>query len=108
MAKVKGEPRRVYTPEFMGEAIRLAASVGGHEAARRLGMPVGTLANWVRNDKSGDGAVSSGEVMGPQPLRRPVSELEAECSRLRKELADARMDVEILRKATAYFAKGSR
>jgi transposase len=37
-----------------------------------------------------------------------VSELEAENSRLRKELADARLDVEILRKATAYFARGSR
>jgi len=43
-----------------------------------------------------------------QPLRRPVTELEAENSRLRKELADAKLDVEILRKATAYFAKVSR
>jgi transposase len=43
-----------------------------------------------------------------QPTRRPVSELEAENSRLRRELADAKLDVEILRKATAYFAKGSR
>ena len=108
MAKTKGEPRRGYTPEFMGEAIRLAASVGGHEAARRLGMPVGTLSNWIRNDKSAGGAVASGEAASPQPVRRPASELEAENSRLRKELADARMDVEILRKATAYFAKGSR
>jgi transposase len=108
MSKTKGEPRREYTPEFKGEAIRLAASVGGHEAARRLGMPVGTLTNWVRRDKADGGAVASGEVVSPQPLRRPVSELEAENSRLRKELADARMDVEILRKATAYFAKGSR
>jgi len=28
--------------------------------------------------------------------------------RLRRELADAKLDVEILRKATAYFAKVSR
>jgi transposase len=39
---------------------------------------------------------------------RPISELEAENSRLRKELASAKVDIEILRKATAYFAKGSR
>jgi transposase len=37
-----------------------------------------------------------------------VTELEAENSRLRKALADAKLDVEILRKATAYFAKVSR
>jgi transposase len=36
-----------------------------------------------------------------------VSDLEAELSRLRKELATAKVDIEILRKAT-YFAKGSR
>jgi len=42
------------------------------------------------------------------PTRRPVSQLEAENSRLRRALADAQLDVEILRKATAYFAKGSR
>jgi transposase len=34
--------------------------------------------------------------------------LEAENSRLRRELADAKLDVEVLRKATAYFARGSR
>jgi transposase len=42
------------------------------------------------------------------PTRRPVSELEAENARLRRELADAKLDVEILKKAAAYFAKVSR
>jgi transposase-like protein len=32
-------PKRQYTQEFKSEAVRLAASVGGHEAARRLGVP---------------------------------------------------------------------
>lgn len=108
MAETKKVPRREYAAEFKGEAIRLAASAGGHEAARRLGIPVGTLSNWCRQDRSSGAAVARGEMSGPEPLRRPVSELEAENSRLRKELAEARMDVEILRKATAYFAKGSR
>lgn len=34
-------------------------------------------------------------------------ELEAEVRQLRKELADVRMEREILKKATAYFAKES-
>jgi transposase len=102
-------PKRQYTEEFKVEAIRLAESVGGHEAARRLGVPVATLGNWKRRR-------AAGGIAGPEdaessvavPTRRPVSELEAENSRLRRELADAKLDVEILRKATAYFAKGSR
>lgn len=44
----------------------------------------------------------------PDVSKRPVTELEAENSRLRKELAKARIDAKILKKATAYFAKGSR
>jgi len=100
--------KRQYTDEFKVEAVRLAGSVGGHEAARRLGVPTATLGNWKRRQDA-DGtepevAVSASAV----PTRRPVNELEAENSRLRKELVDAKLDVEILRKATAYFAKGSR
>jgi transposase len=104
----KSVPKRQYTEEFKTEAARLAQTVGQHEAARRLGVPVATLGNWVRKQQK--------EQQGQQPspagnavvLKRPVSELEAENSRLRKELASAKLDIEILRKATAYFAKGSR
>jgi len=42
------------------------------------------------------------------PVRRPVSELEAECSRLRRELADAKLDVEILRKGGRRTLQGDR
>ena len=38
-------PKRQYTQEFKTEAVRLAASEGGHEAARHLGVPVATLGN---------------------------------------------------------------
>jgi transposase len=41
-------------------------------------------------------------------LKRPVSELEAENARLRRELASTRLDLEIVKKAAAYFAKESR
>lgn len=36
-------PKRQYTDEFKIEAIRLSDSVGGHEAARRLGIPLGDV-----------------------------------------------------------------
>ena len=40
--------------------------------------------------------------------RRGAGEIEAENARLRRELASAQLDNEILRKAAAYFARESR
>lgn len=101
-------PKRRYTDEFKADAIKLAQAVGGHEAARRLGVPTATIGNWKRRAESEAMPSAEQAEAGAQPVRRPVSDLEAENSRLRRELADAKLDVEILRKATAYFAKGSR
>lgn len=100
-------PKRQYTEEFKAEAVRLSASVGGYEAARRLGVPVATRGNWSRRSVASASA-GAGAVAGEVPTRRPISELEAENSRLRRKLAETKLDVEILRKATAYFAKVSR
>lgn len=102
-------PRRQYTENYKLESARLAQSLGNNPAARRLGIPSSTLARWRRQLETGTFAVSSGtDEQGSDMLRRPISELETENSRLRKELASARLDIEILGKATAYFAKGSR
>jgi transposase len=40
--------------------------------------------------------------------KKAVSDVQAEISRLRREVASLKVDNEILRKAAAYFAKGSR
>jgi len=98
-------PKGQYTEESKLEAVRLADSVGGHEAARRLGIPIVTLSNWSRRRRKAPGEESM-ESAPSRSARRSPTDLEAENSRLRKELASARMDVEILRKATAYFARG--
>ncbi len=91
------------------DAVRLAESVGQHEAARRLGVPVATLGNWCRDQRSGNTDTTTGPTgSAPGSSRRPINDLEAEVGRLRKELASAKLDIEILRKATAYFAKGAR
>ncbi|WP_114472704.1 IS3 family transposase [Pseudorhodoferax soli] len=99
-------PKRQYTQEFKAEAVRLAASVGGHEAARRLGVPVATLGNWSRRGIASAGASGAVAPASEPPTRRPVSELEAENSRLRRELADAKLDVEVLRKGDGVLRQG--
>ncbi len=68
------------------------------EAARRLTMSGKTLKNWV-------GRARRGQRVTLGASRRPVTELEAELSRLKRDLAEARMERDILKKATAYVAK---
>jgi transposase len=105
MTKRNRVSTRQYTEEFMHEAVRLAESVGPAQAARRLGIPDSSLGNWRKRKAAGKLAEP---VSGASPTKRGPTELEAENSRLRRELAMAKLDVEILKKATAYFAKDSR
>ncbi len=90
-----------YTPEFRAEAVKLVTEQGlsQQEAAKRLSIPKGTLANWV--------AASKASILPLGPGALSAAELAKENARLRKELAEARMEREILKKATAYFARES-
>lgn len=105
MSKKEQVPHRQYTDEFKLEAVKLAGSVGGNEAAKRLGIPDSSLWNWVRLTRAGK--LKAGES-GVVPFKRGVNDLEAENARLRRELASAKADLEIVKKAAAYFAKESR
>lgn len=105
MSKKEEVPSRQYTLEFKLEAVRLAQSVGGNQAAKRLGIPDSSLWNWLRLSRLGKLEKGGGKTTG---ARRPTSELEAENARLRRELASAKLDLEIVKKAAAYFAKESR
>ena len=100
MSKRKdGQPRGKYTTEFRLEAVRLVK--GGQAAAvtaKILGMPKQTLENWVRLSNKGQ-LVSASD--------KPVSAELMELARLRAQLARVTMERDILKKATAYFAKES-
>ncbi len=95
-------PRQTYTKEFREQAVRLVIEqdLTLPEAAKRLSMSGQTLSNWVFKARHG-------KLSGIDAQRKPVSDLDAEVSRLRRELAEARMERDILKKATAYFAKAS-
>lgn len=93
-------PRRHYTDDFKAQAVALAESIGRTKAARQLDIPVKSLANWL------DAARSGRPLRSPQ--RQPVSDLESEVTRLRAENATLKMEREILKKATAFFAKESK
>ena len=104
MSKNGTVPRR-YTDEFRIEAVRLGESIGGNPAAKRLGIPESSLWNWMRRKRLVNRtAVTSGAIA----VKRSSSELAAEIDRLRRELANAKQDLDIVKKAAAYFAKESR
>ena len=92
--------RSQYTLEFKQEAVRLVQS-GQRVAAAAwsLGIAEQTLHNWLKADREGK--------LSDRPAK-PVSAEHMEIARLRKELAEARMERDILKKATAYFARESR
>ena len=93
---MKRIPKQEYTAEFKEQAIKHAHAVSIVVAARDLGLVEQTLRNWVK-------AAAAGKLMAPGA--KPVTPEQMELSRLRAENARLKMHVEILKKATAYFAK---
>jgi transposase len=91
-------PKQSYTVEFKQEAIRQVEVEGKSPAqvARELGIAEQTLGNWRKAAKAGKLAV--GKAVTPEQM---------ELSRVKAENARLKMEVEILKKATAYFAKES-
>jgi transposase-like protein len=89
--------KRVFSAEFKREAVKLvkAGDKPATQIARELGVPQSSLYRWVEQAdaaKNGEGSELS------------MSERE-ELKQLRKDRARLEMEVEILGKATAFFAK---
>jgi transposase len=67
------------------------------EAALRLTIPKGTLGNWVSAARRGNGPKAA-------PGSRTVAELETEVTKLRKELAETRMERDIVKNRPTRLA----
>ena len=53
MGRKESIGNRQYTDEFKLEAVRLGESIGGNQAAKRLGIPDSSLWNWIRLSRAG-------------------------------------------------------
>ena len=90
-----------YTEEFRREALRQTETRPVAHVARDLGVHAETLRGWRRI------ALAKGEIGDGSP-RATVPEMEAENRRLRREVERLTEEREILKKATAFFAKDAR
>jgi transposase len=93
--------RRTYTKDFKLEAVRLASSRDNKtsDVARNLGLSANTLNRWVREYHA--------DTQYAFPGHGNLKEPEEELRQLRKELADTRMERDILKKALAVFSRQS-
>jgi transposase len=88
--------RRKYTREFKVSAIKLVSEQGYTilEAAKSLGVDQGSIRGWLKKFATQPGAAPSSEAA-----------LQAELRRLQAYNKRLLMEREILKKATAFFAK---
>lgn len=91
--KSQSKNRRRFTEEFKQEALALCNSVGIPEAASTLGLSASQLYNW-RQKANVDNVKSQADAS-----------LSAEIAKLKRQLAEKEMEVALLKKASAYFAK---
>jgi transposase len=90
-------PQRRYPPEFREQAVEFFLSVADYrsmrDVAQELGIHVNNLRRWVK-------------AVDKPPAPMPVSSAErAELMRLRKENRILKEELEISKKAAAFFAR---
>ena len=89
--------RRRYSSEFKAEAVRMVedSDRGPTAVARRLGISASMLNRWCRDHERAEQAPAEGQAD------------EAEVRRLRQRVRELEQEREILKKATAFFARES-
>lgn len=95
-------PRKNYTKEFKVEAIKLAleGKKSQAEICRDLGIHPQMMSRWIRDFKT---AQASAEAAFPG--KGKLSPQDQQIKDLEEELRQVKMERDILKKATAYFAK---
>ena len=93
---------RTYSDEFKSEAVKKITDNNGNisATAKQLGIAMQTLSNW--NNKT-----NQGKLVGTKKYDPQLMAVLEEKKHLKRQLKVAEEEREILKKATAYFAKHS-
>jgi len=94
--------RRKYTREFKIEAIRLLTDEGYtlRKAAESLGVSQNSLSTWKKQLQDEADSAGTGD--------RPIVSRDEEIKKLQQEVRRLRMERDILKKSTAFFAGDQR
>jgi len=86
-------PKTIYSKELREQAVKLVTDegLGLQEAAKRLFLPPSTLDNWLLAARNG----KLGEIGKSQ---RPLTEVELKLARTKRELAEVKMERDLLKK----------
>jgi transposase len=105
MSTNEKKPRRTFDQDFIDGAVKLVTQEGYSlaAAAKAVDVPYTTLRQWCQKQSAKESALGS-----PTSDKARVEQLESENRQLRKQLRQAELEREILKKATAYFAKESQ
>jgi transposase len=95
-------PRAIYTKELREEAVKLVTEGGLSipEVGRRLSIAPSTVRYWLQANREG-------KLKEVGKHQKPLTEMEIDLARVKRELAEVRMERDLLKKAAAYFAKES-
>lgn len=95
-------PNPKFTLEFKRDAAKLVNEKGytHQQASDHLGISLSAIGRWSRAERS------SSSTSGTKTATQNLSD-HAELLKLRKEVEQLRMEREILKKATVFFAKAA-
>jgi transposase len=98
---MKKRARRSFSDEYRAKAVELVRSSGKSitAVAQDLGVVPSVLSTWVRRSEMARAKPSEGSLTTPE---------RDELLALRKEIRTLREEREILKKATAFFARESK
>jgi transposase len=97
------QTRKTYSKEFKEKAVELSNVRGNvQEIARELGVPAEMIYRWRKEQSLKPSLAFSGRG------NKQLTEEQKELARLKKELADVKLERDILKKAVSIFSVSDR
>jgi transposase len=97
------ETRKIYSKEFKQKAVELSHVRGNvQEIARELGVRAELIYRWQKEIKLNPELAFGGNG------KKQLTEEQKELARLKRELADVKMERDILKKAVSIFSVSDR
>lgn len=94
--KTQKQTRKRYPDEYKTEAVKLAQQIGTTAAANELGIQTSQIYSWRTQRRIQESTTDT------------ENRLLAENARLKRELAEQKEELSLLKKASAYFAKNQK